>query len=203
MPATDRKLKKDRGDSLEGQLLLAMPTLTDENFNRSVVFMCAHSSDGAMGLIINRRAQDITFATLMEQIDFDDEGEDAMTEQLADVPVMLGGPVETNRGFVLHSGDYGSFGSTLQVRNGLGLTATVDILRAMRNGLGPARTLLALGYSGWSPGQLEAEIQSNGWLHCDADEALIFDTPVEDRYSLALARLGIDLSHLSVNAGHA
>lgn len=182
-----------------------MPSLTDANFSRSVVFMCAHSDDGAMGLIINRRAKDITFAALVDQMDLgDNDGHEAGEfEAGAHAPVLLGGPVETNRGFVLHSDDYGSPDQTLHISNGLRLTATTDVIKAMRAGRGPARTLVALGYSGWSPGQLEAEIQANGWLHCEADAALVFDAPLEDRYGLALARLGIDLSHLSVNAGHA
>lgn len=175
--------------------------MNDPNFARSVVYLCAHSSDGAMGLVINQRAQDITFAGLLEQLDVIGEGD--AQDRVAERDVLVGGPVETNRGFVLHSGDYKSEETTLTVCDDFGLTATLDVLRAMLAGRGPKRSLLALGYAGWSPGQLESEIQANGWLHCAADPDLVFDAPIDDKYDLALASLGIDPTQLSSFHGHA
>lgn len=198
---TENSRKSTSRDNLEGQLLLAMPTLKDPNFERSVIFMCAHSDQGAMGLIINQRARDITFPALLDQLDI--SGGDGIPSEMRHKPVLLGGPVETSRGFVLHSNDYHNEEATLTVDSRLGLTATIEILKDMLAGNGPADTLLALGYSGWSPGQLEREIQANGWLHCTADDELIFHTPLDEKYDRSLARLGIDLSHLSADAGHA
>lgn len=189
---------------LEGQLLIAMPAMTDRRFQRSVIYMCAHSSEGAMGLIINQRANHITAPDLLERLGISARNpDDEINNEILSLPIQVGGPVETGRGFVLHSSDYFSEDSTLSIEEDVCLTATIDILKAIAQGQGPARALLALGYAGWSPGQLETEIQANGWLHCPADSDLIFDEDLENKYSRALAKIGIDLSHLVNDAGHA
>jgi putative transcriptional regulator len=189
---------------LEGQLLIAMPAMSDRRFQRSVIYMCAHSSEGAMGLIINQRANHITAPDLLERLGISPrDPEDEITSDVLSLSIQVGGPVETGRGFVLHSSDYFSEDSTLAIEQDVCLTATIDILKAIAQGRGPARALLALGYAGWSPGQLETEIQSNGWLHCPADPDLIFDEDLENKYSRALKKIGIDLSHLVSDAGHA
>jgi len=203
-------LQHDDADDgyLEGQLLIAMPRMTDRRFRRTVIYLCAHSDEGAMGLIVNQEADNIDFADLLERLGLA-EGADAivsfedMPAELASKPVYIGGPVETGRGFVLHSSDYFVTNSTLPIRGGVCLTATLDILRAIATGEGPEHMLLALGYAGWSPGQLESEIQANGWLHCAADHDLIFNADSEAKYSRALAKIGIDPSHLVADAGHA
>jgi len=200
-----RQTRKKRGDSyLDGQLLVAMPLMTDRRFARSVIYMCAHSEDGAMGLIINQRAPNIGFPDLLSRLGI--VPANAKTEIAADVqtmPVHVGGPVETGRGFVLHSSDYFVNDLTLPIDSGVSLTATIDILKAIATGDGPDRSILALGYSGWSAGQLESEIQANGWLHCPADADLIFHADLEAKYNKALAKIGIDPSHLVSDAGHA
>ena len=193
---------------LEGQLLVAMPRMSDRRFRRSVIYMCAHSDEGAMGLIINQQADNIDFADLLERLGLL-SGKDGgkilkdLPEDLAGMPVYKGGPVETGRGFVLHSADYFSDDATLRINDGVCLTATLEILRAMASGKGPKHCLLALGYAGWSPGQLESEIHANGWLHCPADHGLIFDEDDEAKYTRAMAKIGIDPSHLVADAGHA
>ncbi len=192
---------------LEGQLLIAMPTMSDPRFARSVIYLCAHSEDGAMGLIINQTAKNLTFPDLFDRLEMypgDDEGV-LDFEDLPEVPIHVGGPVETGRGFVLHSSDYFVKDTTLKIRNEICLTATLEILKAIASGDGPERSILALGYAGWSPGQLENEIQANGWLHCPATPDIIFsDGDTEpDKYTMALAALGIDPSHFVADAGHA
>ncbi|HUS95420.1 MAG TPA: YqgE/AlgH family protein [Hyphomicrobiaceae bacterium] len=190
--------------TLEGQLLIAMPTINDPHFQRSVVYMCAHSSDGAMGLVINQRARDITFPVLLEQLKITKSAIPAdLPDEISQWPVYLGGPVEKSRGFVLHTSDYHEEDLTLAIGDSIGLTATLEILEKILAGSGPRKSRLALGYSGWSPGQLENEILANGWLHCPADLPLVFDTAPEDIYRTALAKIGIDPSHLSTDAGHA
>ena len=196
------------GSTLEGQLLIAMPRMTDRRFQRSVIYMCAHSDQGAMGLIVNQNAEHIDFPDLLERLGlvaeiFTGSGTIELPDELLDIPVHVGGPVDSGRGFVLHSSDYFVQDSTLQILDGVCLTATLDILRAMATGKGPKHTLLALGYAGWSPGQLESEIQANGWLHCPADMDLIFDADNESKYARAMAKIGIDPSHLVADAGHA
>lgn len=189
---------------LEGQLLVAMPVMSDPRFARSVIYMCAHSEEGAMGLVINQRASHISFPDLLERLGIvPSETEEDLPDQIQDMSIHVGGPVETGRGFVLHSADYFANESTLPIENGICLTATIDILKAMAAGNGPDRSILALGYAGWSPGQLESEIQANGWLNCPADLDLIFDPDVEAKYTRALAKIGIDPSHLVNDAGHA
>ena len=189
---------------LDGQLLIAMPVMSDPRFARSVIYLCAHSEDGAMGLIINQRASHISFPDLLERL-----GIETATTRMASAmtparsPYTSAAQVETGRGFVLHSADYFVDNSTLPIEDGVCLTATIDILKAIAAGSGPNRAILALGYAGWSPGQLESEIQANGWLNCRADPDLIFDTNLEGKYARALAKIGIDPSHLVSDAGHA
>ena len=189
---------------LDGQLLIAMPVMSDPRFARSVIYLCAHSEDGAMGLIINQRASHISFPDLLERLGIvPTGGESGIADDITGMSIHVGGPVETGRGFVLHSSDYFANDSTLPIEDGVCLTATIDILKAMATGTGPHRAILALGYAGWSPGQLESEIQANGWLNCPADPDLIFDTNLEAKYARALAKIGIDPSHLVSDAGHA
>ena len=189
---------------LDGQLLIAMPLMTDRRFARSVIYMCAHSEDGAMGLIINQRASHINFPTLLERLGIAPKvPEDGISNDLLSMSVHVGGPVETSRGFVLHTADYFATDSTLPIDEGVCLTATVDILKAIASGEGPGRAILALGYAGWAAGQLESEIQANGWLHCPADVELVFDPDVDTKYPRALAKIGIDPSHLVADSGHA
>ena len=189
---------------LEGQLLIAMPVMSDPRFARSVIYMCAHSEDGAMGLVINQRASHISFPDLLERLGIvPSETEEDLPDDVQDMSIHVGGPVETGRGFVLHSSDYFANESTLPIENGVCLTATIDILKAIATGHGPNRAILALGYAGWSPGQLESEIQANGWLNCPADLDLIFDPDNDSKYTRALAKIGIDPSHLVSDAGHA
>jgi putative transcriptional regulator len=188
---------------LDGQLLVAMPIMTDKRFAGSVIYMCAHSAEGAMGLIINQRASHISFSELMKQLSIVPDGSDDIEIELADMDVHVGGPVETGRGFVLHSADYYAADSTLPIDEGVSLTATIDILKAIAGGKGPDRAILALGYAGWRAGQLESEIAANGWLHCSADADLLFDRDLEQKYERALSKIGIDPSHLVSEAGHA
>ena len=181
-----------------------MPGIGDPRFERSVIFMCAHSADGAMGIVINKVAPGITFSDLLDRLDLlPADSQIKVPANLSEIPVQFGGPVETGRGFVLHTTDYYSADTTLPISERVGLTATLDVLRAIAKGEGPSRSLLALGYSGWGPGQLEGEIQRNGWLHCDADEELLFKVANDEKYSAALRKIGIDLRMLSSDAGHA
>ena len=184
------------GGYLTGQLLVAMPTMADPRFERSVIYLCAHSSEGAMGLVVNKLAGSLTFPDLLEQLGIDGP------EAREDIRVHFGGPVETGRGFVLHSAEYLQ-DSSLQVNDAFALTATVDILRDLAYGSGPRQALLALGYAGWGPGQLDQEIQKNGWLHVEADEILVFDGGLEDKWERAIRKLGFDATMLSGDAGHA
>jgi putative transcriptional regulator len=190
--------------SLEGQFLIAMPTLREGPFARSVVYMCAHRDDGAMGIVINHCAEEIDFRRLLVQLDVVPETEAIRLPPRAEaVKVLRGGPVETGRGFVLHSGDYGVHDSTVKIGEHVCLTATLDILRAIAQGTGPAQAVLALGYAGWASGQLESEILANSWLTCPADPRLIFDSDYDHKYDRALALLGVAEGKLSSDAGHA
>jgi putative transcriptional regulator len=189
---------------LDGRLLIAMPIMDDERFSRSVIYLCAHSSEGAMGIVVNRAAGSIDFPGLLVQLNIiDKDHQIALPDSAESLKVLKGGPVETGRGFVLHSSDFFIKDATLPIDDGICLTATLDILKAIASGIGPKQAILALGYAGWAPGQLENEIQHNGWLHCDADPDLIFGRNVEDKYKLALDKIGIDLAMLSNEAGHA
>lgn len=198
-----RKHKSSGDDTgyLEGSMLIAMPTMGDQRFERSVVFLCAHSPEGAMGIVVNKLISGISFPDLLGQLDIEAEGEDA--PEMDGFHVHYGGPVETARGFVLHSPDYHSETSSMPIGETVSLTATVDILTALASGDGPEHALLALGYAGWDAGQLENEIQANGWLHCSADHALLFGNGVEKKYQRALSKIGVDPSLLSGEAGHA
>lgn len=189
---------------LDGQCLIAMPGMSDPRFARSVVYLCAHSEDGAMGIIVNKPAADTRFPELLVQLDVIPSGQAiCLPSQAEKVKVLRGGPVETKRGFVLHSADFFLESATLPIDDGICLTATLDILRAIAVGTGPESAVLALGYAGWGAGQLESEIQSNGWLHCEADAALLFDDALDTKYTRALGKLGIDPAFLSKDAGHA
>ncbi len=189
---------------LDGQMLIAMPTMRDERFSRSVIYLCAHSSDGAMGIIVNQTASNLAFPDLLVQLDIIPEKQKiTLPERISEVRVLRGGPVETGRGFVLHSSDFFIENSTLPIDEGICLTATLDILKAIALGDGPSSAILALGYAGWGAGQLENEIQSNGWLHCPADADLIFGSDVETKYERAMRKIGIDPAMLSSDAGHA
>ena len=189
---------------LDGQMLIAMPSMRDERFSRSLIYVCAHSSEGAMGIIVNQLAANVTFPDLLVQLDVIPATDLIQLPQRAGaVKVLKGGPVETGRGFVLHTADFFIENSTLPIDEGICLTATLDILKAIARGDGPVSAVLALGYAGWAPGQLENEIQENGWLHCAADSELIFGSDNENKYARALKKLGIDLGMLSSEAGHA
>ena len=196
-------LKKDRERGfLDGQLLIAMPGMADGNFARAVVYICAHSPAGAMGFIINRR-QPVTFADVLLHLGLIDKTDAIMLPQHArDFPIQSGGPVETGRGFVLHSDDYTS-DSSIPVSDDISLTATVDIVRAISEGRSPRRATMLLGYAGWGPGQLEFELANNGWLNCPATEDLIFDRALDNKYDRALALMGVSPAMLSMEAGHA
>ena len=189
--------------NLTNQFLIAMPGMADETFAGAVVYLCEHTEKGALGLVINKPI-DIKLRSLFEKVELTLDRPD-----LADTPVYFGGPVQTERGFVLHDrldggdGEGGHYNSSLQIPGGLEMTTSKDVLEALSNGAGPKRILVTLGYSGWSAGQLEEEIGRNGWLNVDAEPAIIFDTPVAQRYDKALSLLGIDPRMLSQEAGHA
>jgi putative transcriptional regulator len=186
--------------NLTNQFLIAMPGMVDETFAGSVVYLCEHTQRGALGLVINKPI-DIKVGTLFEKVDLSIEG-----TPLAETPVFFGGPVQTERGFVLHerqADDASPFGSTLSVPGGLEMTTSKDVLEALAKGAGPKKVLITLGYSGWGAGQLEDELSRNGWLNVDANPEVIFDTPIDQRYQRALSLLGVEASMLSPDAGHA
>jgi putative transcriptional regulator len=189
--------------NLTNQFLIAMPGMGDGTFAGSVVYMCEHTDKGALGLVINKPI-DIKLKNLFEKVELTLDRED-----LADEPVFFGGPVQTERGFVLHEplgagdGEGGQYNSTLQIPGGLEMTTSKDVLEALSHGAGPKRLLVTLGYSGWGAGQLEDEIRRNGWINVAAERTIIFDTPIEKRYDKALSLLGIDVGMLSQEAGNA
>jgi putative transcriptional regulator len=189
----------DNGEEqfLDGRLLIAMPGMGDPRFERAVIFMCAHSPEGAMGLIINKPAPDLRFKSLLRQLGINSEVD------LDETPVHFGGPVEHGRGFVLHSADYAVEGGSLRVNPRFAMTATLDVLQDMAKGDGPRQALLALGYAGWGPGQLESEIQENGWLIAPADPELVFSGSAEEKWEAALRTLSIDPRALSGGGGRA
>lgn len=194
----EKRARAIGGESfLEGKLLIALPGMSDPRFERSVIYMCAHSNTGAMGLIVNKPIEGLGFQELLRRLEL------PVSERTPDSAILFGGPVETGRGFVLHTGEYESTESTLPISADISLTATLDILRAISEGHGPERSLFALGYAGWGPGQIESEIQANGWVHCDADAALIFGPDMDAKWSVALRKLGIEMSGLSAHAGRA
>ena len=183
--------------TLTGQLLVAMPQMLDERFARSVVYLCSHSEEaGAMGLVINKLLGSLTMGELFAQLDISPSG------PASSHPVHFGGPVEAGRGFVLHTTDYNEE-STFVVGGNIAVTASMDILRAIGSGRGPRQSLFALGYAGWAPGQLDAEIQANGWLSVPADDDIVFSSDDDSKWRRALHKLGVDLSMLSSDAGHA
>lgn len=191
--------------SLKGQFLVAMPAMVDDQFRDSVIYIVGHGGDeGAMGLMVNRVLPDLRFADVLQELGLGDEEEMIRVPSgVRDQHVLRGGPVDKGRGFVLHSTDYFRDGNSYLVSADVGLTATVDVLKAVAFGDAPAQSLFALGYCGWSPGQLEDEIQGNGWLTVPFSRELIFGTPVEKRYTVALEQLGITRASLSGAAGHA
>ena len=182
---------------LQGKLLAAMPSMGDPRFEHSVVLICAHSDQGAMGLIINKPSTEIRMSDVLDQLEI------STSDDAQEMTVHYGGPVETGRGFVLHSDDYRSSLQTLAIIHGFGMTATLDILEEIARGKGPARALMMLGYAGWGPGQLEDEIANNGWLTTDASPQLVFQVPARHKWSAALESLGVDPLTLSSVAGHA
>jgi putative transcriptional regulator len=182
--------------SLAGQLLVAMPTMSDKRFERSVIYVCDHNDQGAMGLVINKLFESLTLSELLQHLGIDSDG-------LAGRRVHFGGPVGMTQGFVLHSTDYVEKEHTHLLGGELAVTATLDILRAIGRGEGPQHSLIALGYAGWSPGQLDAEIQANGWLNVAADPEIVFGSALDDKWQKALAKMGVDLVALSGEAGHA
>jgi len=201
MSLSTLRQKRERG-FLDGQFLIAMPGMGDSNFDRTVIYICAHSAAGAMGFIINR-PQAITFTDVLLHLELVEQ-EDAirLPRTTREFPILAGGPVESGRGFVLHSDDFVGE-SSIPVSDEISLTATLDVIRAISHGHGPKRATMMLGYAGWGAGQLEAEIGNNGWLNCPANEALIFDRTLDDKYERALALMGVSAAMLSSEAGHA
>jgi putative transcriptional regulator len=185
-------------DDLTGRLLIAMPGIGDPRFERAVVLMCAHGPDHAMGVTLNHPIDGLSVSELLERLDLKPE------TPLVETPVLLGGPVDRERGFVVHTDDYMSRGSSLPVCEGVAWTATRDVLRAMGDRLrAPRRSILVLGYAGWASGQLERELQDNVWLTCEADESLLFDTDHDLKWARALAKLGVAAGSLSAQSGRA
>ncbi|MEH6833360.1 MAG: YqgE/AlgH family protein [Falsihalocynthiibacter arcticus] len=184
-------------ESLSGKLLIAMPGMGDTRFDHSVVYLCAHSSEGAMGIIVNKPSFNVKFDTLIDQLGI------APSDRGDDIHVHFGGPVEHARGFVLHSNDYDGGETTLQVDQNFGMTATLNILEDLCTGNGPQSALLALGYAGWGPGQLENEILANGWLTSDADPDVVFEADNMEKWEAALAKLGVSPLMLSSVSGNA
>ena len=186
----------DGAEFLVGKVLIAMPGMQDPRFAKSLVYLCAHSSDGAMGLIVNKCADTLIWSDLFEKLDI------PIGKFNAPRPVHYGGPVETGRGFVLHSSDYHAEDATMSVDDRVSMTATLDILHAIAMGVGPDKAIVALGYAGWAPGQLESELQVNGWLTCDPDGGMLFGDENDEKWDQALAKLGIDPMLLGAG-GHA
>ena len=199
-PSTDTPSEAGKGvvdGQLAGHLLISMPGMRDPRFERAVVFLCEHSKKGTMGLVVNKPSEEVSFSELAQHLDVD------LSEHGRDLDVHVGGPVEPGRGFVLHSADYDRSEATLGVGESFGMTATIDVLREIAGGAGPDRALLALGYAGWSPGQLEAEIAANCWLTAEATPEIVFDSPAAEKWGAALATLGVDPTGLSATAGRA
>lgn len=183
-------------NSLAGQFLVALPTMTDPRFTRAVIYLVSHGPEGTMGLVINRSLASMSFADLLAQLDIP-HGENTPA-----VRIHYGGPVESGRGFVLHSDDFRRDGTTM-LDNGLAMTSTIDVLRALAERQGPMQSLLALGYAGWQGGQLEAELQGNGWLTVPADPAILFDADLETKWERVIAMLGVTPAALSITTGRA
>ncbi|MEM6744462.1 MAG: YqgE/AlgH family protein [Pseudomonadota bacterium] len=195
-PELDVELDEEDAGPLQGELLVAMPGMGDPRFSHTVIYMCSHGAGGAMGLIVNKPAKELSFEALLKQLGIKAPPEEALQ-------VRVGGPVEVGRGFVLHTDDWEAPGATKPLRDGLALTATVDILREIARGKGPRQAALALGYAGWSAGQLEDELARNGWLTCPADRELIFGAEDDGKWEAALRKIGVDPALLSARGGHA
>ena len=191
--------EKEKSPYLTGQLLLAMPSLGDYRFQKAVIFICAHDEQGAMGLVINQTLPGIEMADLLEQLNIDQTDTNIKNDNM---PIMKGGPVETSRGFILHTNDFKQ-DDTIEVNNEYSVTGTIDALKAITEGKGPKEMRFILGYSGWSPGQLDKEIQENSWLITNADRDVLFETKPEETWDKAVKRLGIDPGQLSNDAGRA
>ena len=187
---------KQHDGYLLGQLLIAMPGMTDPRFSESVIYLCAHNEDGAMGLVVNKLMGSLSFAELLQQMKIDPGAAGSKVE------VHFGGPVESGRGFVLHSTDYNSE-ETMRVNNDFALTATIDVLKSIAGGEGPVNAMFALGYAGWAAGQLDSEMQNNGWLNCAADSGIVFGEDNKAKWKSAAAKMGVDLSLLTSDVGHA
>ncbi len=190
-------VKTDTEDGLSGKMLIAMPSMGDPRFEKTLIYMCAHSGDGALGIVVNRRVDEVSQNDLFSQLNLD------TSPAAATRHVHYGGPVETGRGFVLHSSDYHVDEATLAVDDQVSMTATVDVLKALAAGKGPRNAMIALGYAGWGGGQLEGELQRNGWLTCDSDEDLLFGVNDDTKWEAALAKLGVDPTWLSAEGGTA
>jgi putative transcriptional regulator len=190
-------MELEKNDFLLGKLLIAMPGMLDPRFERSVILMCSHSAEGAMGLIVNKPVSGLVFSELLLRYDL------SLEAGAPEVPIVFGGPVELGRGFILHSADYTGEQATVPVTSKISLTASIEILHAIAAGRGPRRSLLALGYAGWGEGQIEREILENAWIHCDADPDLIFGTPYDAMWKKAIATLGVDISGFAGTAGRA
>ena len=191
---------------LDAQFLIAMPTIGDPRFERTLIYMCAHTDEGAMGIVVNKPIEDMMLGDLLHRLGLlppEETNSIHLPQELYRQPVFTGGPVEPGRGFVLHSMDYHLEDGTLDVDGRVGLTASLDILHDLVRGRGPRQLLLALGYAGWAPGQLEAELMQNAWLTCPADTEILFDLAPEERYAAALRKIGIDPGSLSAATGHA
>lgn len=191
------EIKQDsiKASGLEGQLLIATPAVQDSCFARSVIYMCAHNASGAMGIIINYPVENLDIKEILDQLEIN--GAHART-----LPVHFGGPVEANRGFVVHSAEYASSESLIQ-QNGIAVTASINVLQEIAKGHGPKQGMLVLGYAGWSPGQLEQEIETGSWMVVPASKQLVFDTDNETKWNVAISTLGIDMGHYSTDVGHA
>ena len=189
---------------LTGMFLVAMPGMMDQRFDRAVIYLCAHSDDGAMGIIINKPAEDIVFPELLQQLEIIPEKPSiSLPSQAGNMKVLRGGPVETSRGFVLHSVPVEPIEGSVTAGDEIRLSATIDILKAIARGQGPDEAIFALGYAGWASGQLESEIQDNGWMICPLDRKILFDQEFDTKYIRAMSSLGIDPAMLSPLAGHA
>ena len=191
-------------NSLKGQFLVVMPAMGDDRFRDTVIYVVGHGEEGAMGLVVNQTVEDMRFADILEELSLGQRDEIIrLPKSVRDREILRGGPVQRGRGFVLHSPDYFRDGNSYEVNDEICLTATLDILKAIAHGEGPQSAVLALGYAGWAPGQLENEITENGWLNCDADPELIFGPDTGGKYQQAMRKIGIDLGKLSSEAGHA
>ena len=182
---------------LSGKLLIATPAIGDPRFDRSVILLCDHSAEHAMGIILNKPVKGLRLPALLEQLGIENAGE------ARDQIVLEGGPVDRDRGFVLHSGDFDSDGATLDIGEGVRMTATKDVLVAMASREPPRQAVMALGYAGWGAGQLESELAENAWLVADADESMIYGDEVDGKWEAALQRIGVTPEHLSSSPGHA